>query len=263
MCGGGYPAEAKVFNPNIGKLDSKTVSCHFIGYPDKSRGYHFYCPNKHKKFVETRHAMFLEDDMVRGSMVAQEINLKEKRVYVPTSMVQEPFFSLPIAAAPIVPDTIMIAHVVNSPMTIINEHEEPVLQNPIEPVVAREEQQQQPHMEQASTNKAPRMSQRARKPTISNDYEVYEYKEFQMEGDPTSFEEAMRSAHSSKWLEAMQDEMRSMSTNGVWDLENIPKGPKTIGCKWVYKTKYDSKGMWKDLKRDLWRKALPKRRNRL
>jgi hypothetical protein len=40
-----------------------------------------------------------------------------------------------------------------------------------------------------------------------------------MEGDPTSFEAAMRSAHSSKWLEAMQDEMKSMSTNKVWDLE--------------------------------------------
>ena len=52
-----------------------------------------------------------------------------------------------------------------------------------------------------------------------------------MEGDPTSFEEAMRSAHSSKWLEAMQDEMRSMSTNGVWDLERIPNGDKTVGCK--------------------------------
>jgi D-Tyr-tRNAtyr deacylase len=37
-------------------------------------------------------------------------------------------------------------------------------------------------------------------------------------GDPTSFEEAMRSAHSSKWLEAMKDEMRSMSTNRVCNL---------------------------------------------
>jgi hypothetical protein len=33
-----------------------------------------------------------------------------------------------------------------------------------------------------------------------------------------------------------------MSTNNVWHLEKIPKGAKTIGCKWVYKTKYDSKG---------------------
>jgi hypothetical protein len=60
-----------------------------------------------------------------------------------------------------------------------------------------------------------------------------------MEGDPTNFEEAMRNAHSSKWLEAMQDEMKSMSTNKVWDLEEILKGAKIVGCKWVYKIKYD------------------------
>jgi hypothetical protein len=52
----------------------------------------------------------------------------------------------------------------------------------------------------------------------------------------------MRNAHSSKWLEAMKDEMRSMSANKVWDLEQIPNGAKIIGCKWVYKMKYDSKG---------------------
>jgi hypothetical protein len=50
-----------------------------------------------------------------------------------------------------------------------------------------------------------------------------------MEGDPTSFEEAMRSAHSSKWLDAMKDEMKSMSTNRVCDLEEISKGTKTVG----------------------------------
>ena len=63
-----------------------------------------------------------------------------------------------------------------------------------------------------------------------------------MEGDPTSFEEAMRNAHSSKWLEAIQDEMKWMSTNSVWDLEIIAKGAKIVGYKWVYKTKYDFKG---------------------
>ena len=65
------PAEAKVFNPNTGKLDSKIVSCHFIGYLEKSKGYRFYCPNIHTKFVETRHVVFLEDDMVKESMVAR------------------------------------------------------------------------------------------------------------------------------------------------------------------------------------------------
>jgi hypothetical protein len=66
----GYPAEAKVFNPNIGKLDSKTISYHFTGYPERSKGYRFYCPDRHTKIIETRHAVFLEDNMIRGSMVA-------------------------------------------------------------------------------------------------------------------------------------------------------------------------------------------------
>ena len=53
LCVWGCPAEAKVFSPNIGKLDSKTVSCYFVGYLDKSKGYRFYCPDRHTKFVET------------------------------------------------------------------------------------------------------------------------------------------------------------------------------------------------------------------
>ena len=79
----GSPAEAKVFNSNIRKLDPKTVSCHFIGYPEKSKGFCFYCPDRHTKFVKMRHAVFLEDKMMRGSMVAREIDLEEKQVYVP------------------------------------------------------------------------------------------------------------------------------------------------------------------------------------
>jgi hypothetical protein len=88
----GCPAKAKVFNPDIRKLDPKTVSCHFIGYTEKSKGYRFYCPNIHTKFVETAHAVFLESEMVRGSMVPREIDLEEKWVYVPTLMIQEPVF---------------------------------------------------------------------------------------------------------------------------------------------------------------------------
>ena len=75
------------------------------------------------------------------------------------------------------------------------------------------------------------------KSTILADYEVYNTEEFQMEDDPTSFEEAMRSNHSSKWLEAIEDEMKSINVNKVWDLKIISKGAKIVGCKWVYKTK--------------------------
>jgi hypothetical protein len=54
----GSPAEPKVFNPNIGKLDPKTVSCHFIGYFEKSKCFRFYCSDRYTKFVETRLTIF-------------------------------------------------------------------------------------------------------------------------------------------------------------------------------------------------------------
>ena len=60
--------------------------------------------------------------------------------------------------------------------------------------------------------------------------EVYASKEIQMEGNPTSFEEAMRSIYSFEWQEAMEVEMNSMNTNDVWDSEEIPNEDKTVGC---------------------------------
>ena len=74
----------------------------------------------------------------------------------------------------------------------MDEHEEPVLQDPVQPPpVAHEEDQQQP--QEAPTNETLRRSQRVRRSAIPDDYEVYNIEEAQMEGDPTSFEEAMRS----------------------------------------------------------------------
>nr|CAN79747.1 hypothetical protein VITISV_008704 [Vitis vinifera] len=40
----------------------------------------------------------------------------------------------------------------------------------------------------------------------------------------------------------MEEELKSMKDNEVWDLVELPKGIKTIGCKWIFKTKHDSKG---------------------
>ena len=92
--------------------------------------------------------------MIRGSMVAREINFEEKWIYVPTPMVQEPFFTLPVVVVPTVQDTVVTTPVVSSLVAIMNEHEEAVLQDPLEPVVTHEGEQQQPHIEQASSNGA-------------------------------------------------------------------------------------------------------------
>ena len=40
----------------------------------------------------------------------------------------------------------------------------------------------------------------------------------------------------------MKVRMDSMASNRVWDLIELPIGVKSIGCKWVFKTKKDSLG---------------------
>jgi hypothetical protein len=131
-----------VFKPNIEKLDPKTASCHFIGYPEKSKCFHFYCSDRYTKFVETRHTVILENEMMRGSTVARKIDLEEKRVCVPTPMTQEPFFELPVLVAPIVRDTVVPTPVVSSPVVTLNNDEEHVLQKPIQTNATDEEEQQ-------------------------------------------------------------------------------------------------------------------------
>ncbi|KAK8593637.1 hypothetical protein V6N12_045713 [Hibiscus sabdariffa] len=60
--------------------------------------------------------------------------------------------------------------------------------------------------------------------------------------EPKTYQEAVSSLDSEKWLEAMRSEMDSMSNNQVWTLVEPPEGVKPIGCKWVFKKKTDMDG---------------------
>ena len=57
--------------------------------------------------------------------------------------------------------------------------------------------------------------------------------------EPTCFEEVVGNVH---WTKAMDEEMNALYQNETWELVPLPKGKKSIGCKWVYKVKHDSNG---------------------
>jgi hypothetical protein len=55
---------------------------------------------------------------------------------------------------------------------------------------------------------------------ILDAYEVYKglmSEDIDTKGDPTSFEEGMKSTNSSRWLKNMEDKMKSISINQVWN----------------------------------------------
>lgn len=64
----------------------------------------------------------------------------------------------------------------------------------------------------------------------------------EVQSEPVSIEEATTCPDSSKWMQAMETEMRSLKDNDVWELVDLPAGRKTVGSKWVYKVKTGADG---------------------
>ncbi len=61
-------------------------------------------------------------------------------------------------------------------------------------------------------------------------------------GEPDTYSEAVESADSQKWKEAMKSEYDSLIRNETWKLVSLPKDRKAIGNKWVYKIKRNADG---------------------
>ena len=79
----GCQAEVRIYNPQEKKLDERTISGFFIGYPEKSKGYMFYCPTHSTRIVETGNARFIENGETSGSEASRNVEIKEVRVQVP------------------------------------------------------------------------------------------------------------------------------------------------------------------------------------
>ena len=86
-----------------------------------------------------------------------------------------------------------------------------------------------------------RRSTREIRNAITNDYIVllqeHEDETRVIEDDSINFHQAMQSSNSHKWIEAMNEEYKSIQDNKVWELISLPSGAKPIGCKWIFKTK--------------------------
>lgn len=78
-----------------------------------------------------------------------------------------------------------------------------------------------------------------REPQRLSDYTIA-YASYQelVDGELTTYEEAVKSEKIEEWLGSMREEMSSLSKNQTWNLVSRPKDKSIVGCKWVYKMKY-------------------------
>ncbi|KAK3042677.1 hypothetical protein RJ639_000929 [Escallonia herrerae] len=69
-----------------------------------------------------------------------------------------------------------------------------------------------------------------------------------VDSDPMTYTEAVTSRDVAFWKEAINDEIDSIMSNETWTLVVLPPGSKPIGCKWVFRMKYNSDGSVQTLK---------------
>ncbi|GKA94679.1 zinc finger, CCHC-type containing protein, partial [Tanacetum coccineum] len=60
---------------------------------------------------------------------------------------------------------------------------------------------------------------------------------FNVEDNPKTFDEAIKSQDVAFWKEAINDEMDSIMGNNTWVLADLPPSCKPLGCKWIFKRK--------------------------
>src|SRR3954471_22697304 len=198
----GCEAYVKKLMPD--KLEPKAEKCVFIGYPKETVGYTFYHRTEGKVFV-AKNGSFLDKEFLSKEVSGRKVELEE--------VIEPSLQSMASSAAPeVVPK-------LASPVeegTNDNDHETP----------------------KESTTKSRRSSRTRAAPELYGNPAM----NFMVDenDDPATYEEAMMSPDSNKWLEAMKSEMESMYQNQVWNLVDLPHDRKAVENKWILKRKTDA-----------------------
>jgi len=200
------------------KLDVKTKQCIFIGYGQDEFGYRFYDPID-KKLIRSRDAVFFEDQTI------EDIDKVEK----PDSQIDESLVD--VDPVPII-DT-SFAH----EGTQDNEQGVEPIDVPIGDVVV----DHQPTNAEMTNLDAPETSCRrsTREKRSSTRYSPNEYILLTDMGEPEGYDEVMLDTHRDRWVEAMEDEMKSLHENGTYELVELPKGKKALTNKWIFRLKQE------------------------
>jgi Reverse transcriptase (RNA-dependent DNA polymerase)/GAG-pre-integrase domain/Integrase core domain len=195
----GSPAYALTPQSQRTKLDPKSKKCNFLGYNSGVKGYRLWDPEAGKLIV-SRDVIFDES---------------------------QPFVQ---------PNDIPVVEV---PSTVETEIEKVQVESHSEPETAEPLETEEP----AVVAEVPlRRSTRERRPVdryIPPDTRDLAVALLTEDGDPSSFEEAMKSPDRDMWIAAMNSEMNSLLSTKSWRLVNLPKGAKVVECRWVFKKKQD------------------------
>ena len=71
-------------------------------------------------------------------------------------------------------------------------------------------------------------------------YPPHGYEILTDEDEPEWFEEAMSHQYKNKWIKTIQEEIKSLNENYMYDLVKLPMGKRALKNKWVYRLKTEN-----------------------
>ena len=197
----GCRAVVRLPDPKLKTLGERGIECIFVGYAEHSKAYRFYViePNESVSINSIIESRDAIFDENRFSSVPRpsQMSLKDGTEDIGDSVVPEAI--------------------------------EEVIQQP-EPELRKSKRHRTPK------NFGPEFQLYLIEGTRNEVSDQYSYC-FVVEGDPNTFEEAMKSQDVAFWKEAINDEMDSIMGNNTWVLVDLPPGCKPLGCKWIFKRK--------------------------
>ena len=198
----GCTAFAHIPDEKRRKLDPKSVKGIFVGYPTGSKGYKIFIPES-RKMIRSRDVKFLENTITSSSKVTPAVY---------PELIEQKQNTVDDTEYTILPDI--------NDQEDIQRDDEPDRLIPV-PDMARPRR----------NRRAPdRLGEWA---TVAN---------VEVECDPKTYKQAVKSPNAKQWEKAMIEELSSLNKRNTWSLVDLPAGKNLVGSKWVYKTKRDANG---------------------
>ena len=201
------------------KFDSRSRKCIFVGYSLYRKAYRLFDPRT-KKLYESRDVVFVENEF-RGRIQHQTVETKK----------------------------------IDSTVKPVFKSDEEQLETEYDERVADletdDENNRNAESQDAEDLQEPRRSNRTRKPPERDGFITGDWWEFEESlntdtyentEEPTTIQEALNSSAKVKWKEALDSEYTSLIKNRAWNLVELPKGRKPVGCRWVFKIKHNANG---------------------